>query len=94
MSDEHKTPTPTKPTKKGVIPRFRPIIQSEYFRRKHITMEEWMDCNEYSMSSLWHFMNNYISDSNMELLDICTYPAFCEFVAKNTTLRPECRDRY
>lgn len=93
MPTEHNTPTPTrKSTKKGEIPKFRPIVQSEFFRRNHITPEEWMDYNEYNMSSLWNHMNTYISDSNMLLLDKCTYPTFCEFVSKNTTLRPECRD--
>lgn len=98
MPAEHKASTPTtknnNSTRKGEIPKRRPVVQSDYFRRKHITPEEWMDHNEYNMSSLWYHMNNYISDSNMLLLDRCTYPTFCDFVSKNTTLRPECRDEY
>jgi len=74
------------------IPKLNPIIQSEYFRNQTVTQVEWMDSNEYYLSDLWYAMNTYISDSNRHVLDKCTYPMFCEFVAKNTTLTSESRD--
>ena len=46
-----------------------------------------MDNNEYYTHSLWTALQNYIDDSNRIVLDKCTYPQFCEFVAKNTTIQ-------
>jgi len=77
---------------KGEIPKLSPIVQSEYFRKQNMSHVEWMDCNEYKLSELWNAMNTYISDSNRHMLDKCTYPIFCEFVARNTTMVPEYRD--
>jgi len=79
-------------TKRGEIPKLNPLVQSEYFRKQDMTPEEWMDFNEYHLSDLWNAMNNYISDSNRQMLDKCTYPQFCQFVALNTTMTPEYRD--
>jgi len=81
-------------TKTKEIPKLREPVQSEYYRRNTMTTEEWMDTNEYYLSDLWNSLNNYIDHSNKsgQILDKCTYPLFCDFIAKHTTITSESRE--
>jgi len=74
-------------TKTKEIPKLRQPVQSEFYRRNVMTPEEWMDVNEYYLSDLWNSLRNYIEHTNKngQILDKCTYPVFCEFIATNTT---------
>ena len=64
-----------------------PKLGIHHHRKKQVSTITWMDNNEYYTHSLWTALQNYIDDSNRIVLDKCTYPQFCEFVAKNTTIQ-------
>ena len=62
------------------------VFQAHNRRRDGlISREEWLSENETIISDAWEGMQNYIRDTNSNILDKCSYVDFSDFIAKYST---------
>ena len=68
------------------IPKFKPMESLNKTNQEHLTSEDaWVEDNIEEIMKLWNCTRSYIKDSNLSLLDKCSFSVFLDFIIKNST---------
>lgn len=79
-------------TKKGVIPKFKPVDQNYARKKTFYTKEEWLNIHEMDISDTYDALNRYLIEKNLPFLDNCSYVDFCDFVGDKSSRRRDYND--
>jgi len=68
------------------IPKLKSMENLNKINQEHLTSEdEWVEDNIEEIMKMWNCTRSYIKDSNLTLLDKCSFSIFLNFIIKNST---------